>query len=132
VRYLGFRTTEHGREYDMRAKGAANESRLLVVLITHETFSARWARFQDGPGLCSEKLRRELAADPDLCPDDRLELARHELVELPGRARARAREEEAAILGHLQLSLLPPALRLGPQVRSLANRPTCAMMRPSP
>ena len=44
VRYLGFRTTADGREYSLRVAGEL-ELRLFVLLITHEVFASREARF---------------------------------------------------------------------------------------
>ena len=65
VRYVGFRSTARGREYTMRVSDMQS-SREFVLLITHQAFASREARFQDAPDVCSVKLRRELAADPSL------------------------------------------------------------------
>jgi hypothetical protein len=69
VRYMGFRSTTRGREYTMHVADGLS-SREFVLLITHQAFAAREARFQDAPDVCSSKLRRALAADPDLAPGD--------------------------------------------------------------
>jgi hypothetical protein len=64
IRYLGFRTTDDGREYTLRATGAG-ESRLFVMIIPHQVFATRQARFQDAPDLCCAKLTRVLAGETD-------------------------------------------------------------------
>ncbi len=79
VSYLGFRTTCDGREYALRVGGL--EPRFFVLLITHEAFAARQARFQDAPDLCFGKLQRELAAHPDLLPGLRIVLTDDELLQ---------------------------------------------------
>jgi hypothetical protein len=70
VHYLGFRTTEDGREYTLRAH--APTSRLFVMLIAHRHFTSGRVRFQDGPDVCCAKLTRALTEEsgvpePD-CP----------------------------------------------------------------
>ena len=61
VHYVGFRSTDEGREYTLRATNAA--PRLFVLLITHQHFQAGRARYQDGPDLCCLKLTRALMDD---------------------------------------------------------------------
>ena len=61
VHYMGFRITDEGREYTLRATNAA--PRLFVLLITHQHFQAGRARYQDGPDLCCLKLTRALMDD---------------------------------------------------------------------
>ena len=80
VRYLGFRTTADGREYSLRVASEL-EPRLFVLLITHEVFASREARFQDAPDLCFARLQRDLVADPGLLPGPRLVLTAQELRE---------------------------------------------------
>ncbi len=80
VRYVGFRSTARGREYTMRvAEGLS--SREFVLLITHQAFAAREARFQDAPDICSGKLRRELAGDPDLLPGECMAVTAQDLLD---------------------------------------------------
>lgn len=79
VSYLGFRVTEDGREYSLRAE-CESEPRHFVMLIPHAAFLAHQARFQDAPGLCFAKLERELAADPGFAPASRLVLTDAELL----------------------------------------------------
>ena len=78
VQYLDCRTTARGREYTLRALGAA-EPRLFVLLIPDEAFTSRALRFQDGPDLCFRRLQRELTADPDLPSDGDMVLSAEEI-----------------------------------------------------
>jgi hypothetical protein len=61
VHYMGFRITDEGREYTLRATNEA--PRLFVLLITHQHFQMGRARYQDGPDLCCAKLTRALMDD---------------------------------------------------------------------
>ena len=80
VRYVGFRSTARGREYTMRVSDVQS-SRDFVLLISHQSFAANEARFQDAPDVCSGKLRRELAADPDLLPGDGIAVTHQDLLD---------------------------------------------------
>ena len=91
VHFLGFRITDEGREYTLRATNEA--PRLFVLLITHQHFQMGRARYQDGPDLCCAKLTRVLMEDP-LAPDQEspLVLTAAELAEYrAGRADPAAR-----------------------------------------
>ena len=79
VRYMGFRATTQGREYTLRVSGI-EASRDFVLLISHQSFAEHEARFQDGPDVCSARLRRELAADPDLLPGESITLTTQDLL----------------------------------------------------
>ncbi len=61
VQYVGCQVKSLVREYTfvVRTEGVPRE---FTLTIAHEAFSARRARFQDGPDICSIRLRRELAA----------------------------------------------------------------------
>ena len=83
VRYVGFRSTSEGREYTMRVADGLS-SRDFVLLITHRAFAARETRFQDAPDVCSGKLRRALAADPDLLPGARMAVTAQDLLDYHG------------------------------------------------
>lgn len=80
VRYVGFRATTRGREYTMRVSDGLS-SREFVLLITHESFASRETRFQDAPDVCSGKLRRVLAAEPDLLPGDCMAVTAQDLLD---------------------------------------------------
>jgi hypothetical protein len=80
VRYMGFRATPRGREYTLSVADV-EASREFVLLISHQAFAEREARFQDGPDVCSAKLRRELAADPDLPPGEGIKVTAQDLLD---------------------------------------------------
>jgi hypothetical protein len=86
VRYLGFKTTREGREYSLRATDEL-QTRLFVVVISHEDFAVRGARFQDGPDLCFTKLEHELAAEPTLAAGSRLVMTPRDLLDYRARER---------------------------------------------
>ena len=80
VHYMGFRITDEGREYTLRATNQA--PRLFVLLITHQHFQAGRARYQDGPDLCCLKLTRALMDNaPDFDQDSTMVLTAAELAE---------------------------------------------------
>ena len=83
VRYVGFRSTGQGREYTMRVADGLS-SREFVLLITHQAFAAREARFQDAPDVCSGKLRRALATEPDLLPGECMTVTAQDLLDYHG------------------------------------------------
>ncbi|HEY3120015.1 MAG TPA: hypothetical protein VGL15_05285 [Vicinamibacteria bacterium] len=64
LEYLGFRTTEEGRDYLLRTRLDA-EIHGYTVRIAREAFAAGRARFQDGPEISYAKVRDELAAHED-------------------------------------------------------------------
>ena len=61
LEYIGFRTTDQGRDYLLRTR-LADEIHDYTVRIAHEAFAAGRARFQDGPEISYAKVRGELAA----------------------------------------------------------------------
>ena len=80
VQYVGFRTTDNGREYTLCASGGL-EPRMFVLLIPGDAFVKHAVRFQDGPDLCFRRLQRELTADPDLLPGAGFVLTTEELLD---------------------------------------------------
>lgn len=60
LEYLGFRNVRGRREYFLRAQ-AGSKARQYTVWIAHTAFAMRQALLQDGPDICYQKLRRELA-----------------------------------------------------------------------
>ena len=92
VHYLGFRITDEGREYTLRATNEG--TRLFVLLITHQHFQMGRARYQDGPDLCCAKLTRVLMHRPDPDQMSPLVLSAAELAEYrAGRADPSARRK---------------------------------------
>jgi hypothetical protein len=60
VQYIGFQTTPLVREYtfQVREAGAQREFKLSIE---NAAFTSQRVRFQDGPNICSLRLRTELA-----------------------------------------------------------------------
>jgi hypothetical protein len=68
VQYVGFQSKPLFREYTFSVREGA-EQREFTLSIENEAFSSRRARFQDGPNICSLRLRTELAcAIPAIAP----------------------------------------------------------------
>jgi hypothetical protein len=59
VQYLGFKAGAQVREYTFVAQEAAREPREYTLTIANEAFESHRARYQDGPDICSLRLRRE-------------------------------------------------------------------------
>jgi hypothetical protein len=81
VRYMGFQSTNEGREYTLRVDGQGEEPRLFVLVIPHEAFTSKEARFQDAPDLCFAKLQRELLGENEPTPGSRLVLTSADLAQ---------------------------------------------------
>src|SRR5580704_6493107 len=64
VQYVGFTAGASVREYNfvVREEGRPRE---YTVTIANEAFVSHRARYQDGPTICSLRLRRELAVNPN-------------------------------------------------------------------
>jgi hypothetical protein len=62
VRYVGFQANASVREYTFAVHEAATEPLDYTLSIANEAFVSRRARYQDGPEICSLRLRRELDA----------------------------------------------------------------------
>ncbi|HTU34277.1 MAG TPA: hypothetical protein VMF66_10785 [Candidatus Acidoferrum sp.] len=62
--YKGFTSTTQGRQYAFHVRFSAEDSRDYTVTIPSEAFSSRLVSYQDGPNVCSSRLKRELTANP--------------------------------------------------------------------
>jgi hypothetical protein len=62
VQYVGFTVGAVVREYNFVVRGESGQAREYTVTIANEAFVSHRARYQDGPNICSLRLRRELAA----------------------------------------------------------------------
>jgi hypothetical protein len=62
VQFVGFETKVLVREYTFKVREPAGASREFTLTIANEAFVSHRARYQDGPGICSLRLHRELAA----------------------------------------------------------------------
>jgi hypothetical protein len=59
IQYVGFEPKPMVRQYTFNVL-ASGESREYTLTILNEAFDTRRARFQDGPDICTLRLRREL------------------------------------------------------------------------
>jgi len=66
MEYVGFKSTTLGREYAFHVRFSPQDARDYLVTISGEAFSSRRVSFQDGPNVCSSRLKRELTANPDI------------------------------------------------------------------
>ncbi|PYU18972.1 MAG: hypothetical protein DMG30_25875 [Acidobacteria bacterium] len=80
MQYVGFTSGALVREYSFIVRDESGQPREYTVTIANEAFLSHQVRYQDGPSICSRRLRRELdanATDPpttQFCITD-LELA---------------------------------------------------------
>lgn len=63
VSYVGFEVKPLVREYKFTVKEGAGESREFLITIPNEAFVSHRVRYQDAPGICAQRLHRELAAN---------------------------------------------------------------------
>lgn len=61
VHYMGFRVSARAREYSFEVRQESG-TREFKLFIRKEAFSSSKISFQDAPGVCSEKIHRQLAA----------------------------------------------------------------------
>jgi hypothetical protein len=64
VQYVGFTAGAVVREYSFIVRDESRESREYTVTIANEAFVSHRVQYQDGPGICSVRLHRELAGSP--------------------------------------------------------------------
>jgi hypothetical protein len=79
LQFEGFESNATSREYTFTVREDATESRQFTIVIAHEAFTAHRLRFQDGPDVCSLKLRRELAMHANHPPISHIEITDAEL-----------------------------------------------------
>jgi hypothetical protein len=66
MEYRGFKSTVQGREYEFHVRFSSEDSRDYTVTIAAEAFASRRVSYQDGPNVCSSRLKRELTGSPDV------------------------------------------------------------------
>jgi len=66
MEYMGFTSTTLGREYSFHVRFSPQDSRDYTVMIAVEAFRSHRVSYQDGPNVCSSRLKRELTANPDV------------------------------------------------------------------
>jgi hypothetical protein len=62
VQYVGFQAKPLSREYTFNVR-EGGEQREFTLSIENAAFTSKRARFQDGPNICSLRLRTELAGE---------------------------------------------------------------------
>jgi hypothetical protein len=80
VQYVGFEANARAREYTFLVRQESG-TREYTLLILNEAFRSSRISFQDAPGLCSEKLHRELAAFANDPPRTQYSVSELELEE---------------------------------------------------
>jgi CRP-like cAMP-binding protein len=63
VQYVGFTSGTLVREYVFVVRDESGQSHEYTVTIANQAFLSHQVRYQDGPSICSRRLRRELAAN---------------------------------------------------------------------
>ena len=79
IQFVGFTSTALEREYTFMVQETAIEPREYKVGIANEAFNEHRLRFQDGPDVCSLKLRRELVAGAGFLSESHYHLSNAEL-----------------------------------------------------
>jgi hypothetical protein len=62
IQYIGFTAGALVREYSFLVREESGQPREYTVTIANEAFVSNRVGYQDGPNICSRRLRRELAA----------------------------------------------------------------------
>jgi hypothetical protein len=63
IQYEGFIVSPISRTYNFHVVDALGESRQFTVQVPSESFGVRLLKFQDGPGICFERLQHEIDAE---------------------------------------------------------------------
>ena len=79
MQFLGFTVKPLAREYRFVVREPSIEPREFTIAIANEAFTEHRLRFQDGPDICSAKLRRELLNGANLAPESHFDLSNAEL-----------------------------------------------------
>jgi hypothetical protein len=78
VQYVGFEVKPLVREYTFSVR-QAGEVREFKLNIANEAFVSHRARYQDAPGICSDRLQAELAASSNHPPESEYDITGTEL-----------------------------------------------------
>ena len=79
MQFVGFESQQMAREYTFTVRETSGELREFTITITHEAFRQGRIRFQDGPGVSSLKLRRELETHENHPPESHFQITDAEL-----------------------------------------------------
>ena len=67
IRYLGFESTDAGRDYALLVRQGEDSAR-VTVRIPHTAFAGHLTRYQDAPDICFLKVQHELALHDNQAP----------------------------------------------------------------
>jgi type IV secretory pathway VirJ component len=81
LQYVGFENRGAVREYTFTLAGSGGTSTEYFVTIANAAFVAHRVRYQDGPEICSLRLRREFASWTDQPPSTRFSVTDAELAD---------------------------------------------------
>lgn len=70
IQYVGFNNVNSSRIYAFHVVDSPREAREFAVKVQSEAFRGGLLKFQDGPGICFERLQRELEGET---PESRAE-----------------------------------------------------------
>ena len=82
TQFVGYDIEANSRIYNFDVMDLPREAREFTVQI--ESKASRWAslKLQDGPGICFERLRRELEREtPELCAEPPLRIGEQDVEE---------------------------------------------------
>jgi hypothetical protein len=82
IQYTGFKVAMNSRIYNFQVLGTSREPREFSVRIQSDT--NHWAplKLQDGPGICFERLERELGREtPAACAELNLRISEQDIGE---------------------------------------------------
>ena len=85
VQFVGYEVRALAREYTFTVREDKVEPREFIVAIASAAFDCRRARFQDAPDICSLRLHKELAADPNRSANTHFVITDEELEDYRGR-----------------------------------------------
>lgn len=74
VQFIGFEAGARARVYTFTVRESSAEPRDFTLAISNQAFTNHLISYQDGPQICSLKLRRELAANANHPPKTRLDI----------------------------------------------------------
>jgi hypothetical protein len=70
IQYIGFNVAPRSRTYNFDVVNQAEKAREFTVEVRSEDFRPAHLKFQDGPGICFERLEQELERET---PESRVE-----------------------------------------------------------
>jgi hypothetical protein len=103
IQYSGFKVALNSRIYNFQVLDASREPREFTVRIHSDTNLWAALKLQDGPGICFERLERELGREtPAVCAELNLHIREQDIREYMARHSPPAKAH-----GHKDLPELP-------------------------